>query len=310
MPAYKSGHLTLHSADMTKPGSYDEVFEGCSTVFHPAEVFMSFGFGRDQKNARDDFTVNTPGKLSTASLGGAARTTAMNIVNSINKSSTVTRLIYTSSIAAMSSGFGSNPPIVDESCEPGGSPNDYGPTKRLTEKLFEYEAYLSGGKWSMATGNPGDIVGPILSPHQASETWQGKIACIIQGIPAPQEPGNRPWTFIDVRDIAEAEIRLAESKSLRSGERYLLASGDNVPPESMAMRAMEMYPEWDCAITMAPPAGAKKISRTIPHWMRLQIRSDKVQKKVGIQFRRFDDTFKATIDSLVSVGGIKPKLKK
>merc|ERR1712217_509582 len=116
MPAYKMGQLTLHSADMTKPGSYDEVFEGCSTVFHPAEVFMSFAPGRDVQTAREEFTVNTPGKVGVDSLGGAARTTAMNIVNSINKSSTVTRLIYTSSIAAMATGFGNRPPVVDESC--------------------------------------------------------------------------------------------------------------------------------------------------------------------------------------------------
>ena len=55
MPEYSSGELTLHSADMTKPGAYDEIFEGPVCVFHPAEVFMSFGSGRDQKQARADF---------------------------------------------------------------------------------------------------------------------------------------------------------------------------------------------------------------------------------------------------------------
>lgn len=78
----------------------------------------------------------------------------------------------------------------------------------------------------------------------------------------------------------------------------------------MATRAMEMYPEWECATTTAPPVGAKERSRTSPQWLRLQIRNDKVRKEMGIEFRSFDDTFKATIDSLVSVGGIKSKLKK
>ena len=40
MPEYPD-KLTLHSADMTLEGAYDDIFPGCHTVFHPAEVFMS-----------------------------------------------------------------------------------------------------------------------------------------------------------------------------------------------------------------------------------------------------------------------------
>ena len=73
-------------------------------------------------------------------------------------------------------------------------------------------------------GNPGDIVGPILAPHQAGETWQGKIAAVLRGEPTVQE-GGRPWMLIDTRDVALAEILLAESNNIESGERFLLSSG-------------------------------------------------------------------------------------
>jgi nucleoside-diphosphate-sugar epimerase len=96
---------------------------------------------------------------------------------------------------------------------------------RATEHFFAYEAARSGGKWSVITGNPGDIVGPILSPHQAVETWQGKIATVLSGSPTIQE-GGRPWMLVDARDVAEAEILLAESTNIQSGERFLLSSGD------------------------------------------------------------------------------------
>merc|ERR1719162_2546115 len=95
--------------------------------------------------------------------------------------------------------------IVDESCPPArDAPDGYGHTKKLTEKFFDYAALASAGQWDTLTGNPGDIIGPILSPHQAAETWQGKIGGVIQGVPAPQEGGGRPWLIVDVRDVALA----------------------------------------------------------------------------------------------------------
>lgn len=314
MPEY-GGRLSLYSADMTVAGSYDAIFEGCSTVFHPAEVFMSFGFGRDVKQAKAEF-----GKSFGASpfeKGGmhqAALASSQNIVDSINKSTTVSRLIYTASVASMGGGpVGGHWRLsraIDETHlpQPDGL-QGYGGTKRLTEKFFDFHAQASGGKWDTITGNPGDIAGPILSLHQARETWQGKIAGVLEGTPAPQELAGRPWFLVDVRDVAMCEIFLAESKMVESGARFLLASADKLPPEHIGMRAMELHPKWDCATTLAPGPGAKKVAKTATVWYRSHLDNSKVRAAIGIEFRSFSDTFKATIDSLVEVGGIKPKLK-
>merc|ERR1711971_1144406 len=156
----------------------------------------------------------------------------------------------------------------------------------------------------------GDIVGPVLSPHQAVENWQGKIASIIQGVPPPQDFGNRSWWLVDVRDAAEAEIRLAESKTVRSGERFVLGSGDRVPMEQLWIQAMLLHPDWDCATSVTPMPGTKEVVPFNPGFFRVQMRNDKICRQVGIEFRSFADTFSATLDSLVSVGGIKPRMKK
>lgn len=74
----------------------------------------------------------------------------------------------------------------------------------------------------VAAGNPGDIVGPILSPHQAHDTWQGKVATVLSGKPTVHE-GGRPWLLVDARDVAMAEILLAESGNVESGERFMLS---------------------------------------------------------------------------------------
>jgi nucleoside-diphosphate-sugar epimerase len=184
MPEF-GDRLTVHSADMTQEGAYDSIFDGCHTIFHPAEVFMSFSSGRDMQKAKADFG---PTRVSLSSLNSNAMASAQNIVNSINKSDSVKRLIYTASVASMSpratkdmAQWAANGGIVDERKEPDATGGEnYGITKRQTEHFFSYAAACSGGRWSTIIGNPSDILGPILSPHQAKDTWQGKLAQVIQ----------------------------------------------------------------------------------------------------------------------------------
>lgn len=230
--------LTLHPANMTVKGAYDEIFEGAHTVFHPAEVFMSFSTGSDLNQARKDFGE----AVSLKAMNDQAVRSSQYIVDSINKSSTVRRLVYTASVASImptSQQEYAVHPGIDETREPSAAvvgQNSYAMTKRSTEHLFAYQASISAGKWSAIMANPSDIVGPVLSPHQARETWQGKIAGIIEGVPAPQEDGGRPWMLVDVRDVAEAEVRLAECPDVQSGERFMLTSGDKIWPEDAPKR--------------------------------------------------------------------------
>jgi nucleoside-diphosphate-sugar epimerase len=115
LPEYASGKLKLVSADMTEPGAYDTVFQGPSTVFHPAEVFMS-----DDEKAAATQAIGSPTSLLEV-LHAKSLNAVKNVVGSINKSSTVTRLVYTSSGASMKpqiiQGFEQNP-VIDETREP------------------------------------------------------------------------------------------------------------------------------------------------------------------------------------------------
>ena len=38
LPAYKSGRLTIHAADLDNPGCFDEIFKGCNGVLHVSHV--------------------------------------------------------------------------------------------------------------------------------------------------------------------------------------------------------------------------------------------------------------------------------
>ena len=105
MPEYATGALTLHSADMSVSGAYDSIFVGCDVVFHAAEVFMIFAPGRDLTEAVANFgggqKVNMP---DLEALNQYAMKANQYIVDAINKSGSVSKLIYTSSILAMVDG--------------------------------------------------------------------------------------------------------------------------------------------------------------------------------------------------------------
>jgi hypothetical protein len=76
MDAFKSGRLTIHSADLDDVGCFDEIFAGCNGVLHVSHV---------SDYSDDDYV----------------RRTCAHIVDSINNSGTVSRLIFTSSIAGI-----------------------------------------------------------------------------------------------------------------------------------------------------------------------------------------------------------------
>ena len=115
--------------------------------------------------------------------------------------------------------------------------------------------------------------------------------------------------LVDVRDVAEAEILLAESSDVRSGSRYLLSSGDKIPPESIGTHIMRLFPEFDAAETVAPPKGSTSLGHVHPVWLKVHLRNDLVVRQVGIRFRSFDDTLRSTVSSLMAVGGVKPRMK-
>ena len=78
MLGYSSGRLTLHSADIDNPGCFDEIFKGCNGVAHISHV-------------------------STYTDHDYVKMVCDHIINSINKSETVTRAVVTSSVAAVMS---------------------------------------------------------------------------------------------------------------------------------------------------------------------------------------------------------------
>jgi uncharacterized protein YbjT (DUF2867 family) len=76
MGGYASGRLTLHAADLDRPGCLDEVLAGCHGLAHVAHV--------SDYNDQD-----------------YVRRTCDHVIVSVNRSGSVSRVVVTSSVAAV-----------------------------------------------------------------------------------------------------------------------------------------------------------------------------------------------------------------
>lgn len=328
MGTSNGGRLTLHPADMSVPGAYDAIFKGCDVIFHPAEIFMTFAPGRDIQNAAGKL-ASTGGSVT--NLSAAALKSSQDLVDSVNKSGTVKLVVYTSSILAMMDAdlaFYRDDPVVDERRHPGTAvlgEGSYNCTKDTTESFFFAAASASstsGSPWAAVSANPADVIGPILSRHQSSETWQGKVGGIVAGVEPPQEHSGtkdhrRPWFTVDVRDVAEAQVRIFERLGgsggpgvVTSGDRFLLTDMTRIHPEDIGKRINTLFPNYDAVTTCKPvdvvPGGFEPVN---PVWDRIQTRNDRARDALGMRFTDWDNTITDTVKSLVNIGGVVPRLK-
>lgn len=218
-PAYTSGRLTLHSADLDNPGCFDDIFKGCNGVLHVSHV---------SDYANEDYV----------------RDTCEHIVQSINKSGTVSRLIFTSSIAGIISEISLSElvkrPVLYEDRYPNEEDErrthrnqGYSISKNFSDEYFAAAAENSGGRWDSITLCPADNVGPIQSKHQKNMgPWQHNIEMMLDPDSTPlggypQNGAYRPWMTVDVRDDAACHVALLESVKIKTGERYIAWSTDS-----------------------------------------------------------------------------------
>lgn len=298
MPGHASGRLTLHAADLDVPGCFDAVFQGAGAVAHISHV------------------------STYADMDYVART-CEHIIESIDRSQTVNRVVLTSSIAAVMSEADLQElvrrPVIYEDRwpdeqNPKRTPDrgqGYSMGKAHAERAFS-EAAARGGRWEAITCCPADNVGPILSAHQKDGAWQHQIETMLLGEYA-QTGAYRPWMTVDVRDDAECHIRLLESVRVRNGERYIAASGDYRDVEDICADIDRLLPELrhDApAVTDPFPDQIKaREAEMRAIWALTEIRNDRIRAATGVCFRPLDELIRDCVELLLAVGKVKPKVR-
>ncbi len=297
MPGFASGRLTLHSADLDHDGAFDEIFRGCHGVAHISHV-----------SGYDDPAY--------------VQRVCDHIIASVNGSGSVTRVVVTSSIAAIISEadiheVARRPVFYEDRYPDEMSPKrtpergqGYSIGKLIAERTFADAAQASGA-WDAITCCPGDNVGPIQSAHQKDMgPWQHLIELMLKG-ELVQTGAYRPWMTVDVRDDAEAHISLLESAKVSNGQRYIAWSTDARNVEDICADIDRLLPELrhdTPAVTDPFPERIKAREAELRAiWAGADLRNDRAREVLGVTFRPLDESIRDCVESLLSVAKVELK---
>jgi nucleoside-diphosphate-sugar epimerase len=260
-----SGTLELFEADLLEPGAFDEAMAGCEVVFHVASPFL---LPEQIEDPRRD--VLDP------ALDGTR-----NVLASIDRTPSVRRLVLTSTVGAIFGDYVDVHEMQDETL----AEDYFNTTSTLDNNPYHYaktvaelEAWSAASKqdrWTMVTINPGLVLGPTLGTASDSgslflmnELMSGYF---FYGAP------NFSFTFVDVRDVAEAHVKAAEIDTATG--RYILAR-----PEMVSLTQMSRIIRGRHPTLLGLP------KHTVPDFAvrllgpRFGLTQDYIRKHLGIRF--------------------------
>ena len=258
--------LTLFEADLLREGSFDEAMTDCRVVFHVASPFF---MPEKIKDGRRDMV--DPALLGTR-----------NVLASVERTPTVERLVFTSTVGAIFGDYADvlemDDQVLSEKYVNSTSTvenNPYHYAKTVAEQAA-WEAEAAQDRWRMVSVNPGLILGPSLTPASESgslflleELFKGYF---FYGAP------DFSFTTADVRDVADAHIAAAEQSDAKG--RYIVAAPTMTSFHEMARVIRTRYPR------------DPRLPRTaLPHWPvrvlgpAFGLTQDYIRKHLGIRFQ-------------------------
>jgi nucleoside-diphosphate-sugar epimerase len=300
------GRLELVTANLLVEGSYDEAFAGCSAVMH---VGTAMGYG----------AANNPRQVYDGAVNGTR-----NILNSVKKSGTVKRVVYTSSFAAIahpappgyvftekdwaSDNRGNDPKWIPESIDKSGG-IAYAMAKVETERMANRIA-AEDGRFDVVSVCPLIGLGPLLTrAHELVWSWQWYLGGMLAGKPCGR--GWRGlWNIVDVRDVGEAQALIIESERCRNGARYQLTATDpsgELNVVELQAHLARLFPH----IAVGGPS--KEYDELIRKYGKPfdspRAYSDLARDELGLQTHAVDDTLFETGRTMIELGLVKPALK-
>jgi nucleoside-diphosphate-sugar epimerase len=191
--------LSFSAADLLRDEGWEQAVEGCDHVLHVASPFPP----AQPKDADELIVPARDGTLRVlrASLAGG-----------------VERIVVTSSVAAVA---GSGKPLAERRTEEDWTDlaNDeispYVQSKTIAERAAWDLVREEGAEARLAVVNPGAISGPVLSEDRSFSLQA--IERLLNGMPGVPRIG---WSFVDVRDVADLEIRAMVAPEA-GGERFI-----------------------------------------------------------------------------------------
>ena len=307
----------VDGCDLFTPGSYHAAFEGCTAVFHTAAVLGNSANLESQPLGSGDTSMDVFN-------GGVIGT--QNVIDAINASGSVRRLVYTSSMAAVRGSrhtrrtgpadyewtetdwaYEGIDPEVWESPR-----NAYARSKVETERLVNEAADLSGGGWDAITMAPAMICGPILFKAQVGQ-WIEQIGRLAAGLPtAWPSKYDMYYDIIDVRDLVKAERLAAEStvdhRATVGGPRYVMHGTGGHSALRLGTEVRAVIHEYFPSFVLGEPAMVTSSGERITVEANGVNDCKKAKSVLGATIRPVEDTIRAVIETSIELGVMEPQV--
>ncbi len=289
-----SERLELVRADLLADGSYDQAVEGCDYVMHTASPYEI-----NVKNPQTD--------LVDPAVNGTET-----ILESCLKSGTVKRVIFTSSIAAITDEPDSTKVFSEKDWNTMSSldRNPYHFSKTVAELAAWDFIMKKRPRFDLVTVNPFMVIGPSIGPSLNTSNQ------IIRDIMTGVYPGimDLNWGFVDVRDVARAHVLAMETDTasgryLCSGEamhmRELVALLKSSGFNSFALPKIDLTGKVGTMLMKAlsftqPKDTGIYIRTTIGRTMRYD--NSKIRRELGISFMPVKESLIETVNDMIKWG--------
>lgn len=302
MAAGTPGTLQLFKADLLDRGSFDEAASGCEIVMHTASPFVLDGF-TDAHEA-----------LVRPAVEGTS-----NVLESVNRSPSVKRVVLTSSVAAV---VGDN---IEMTSVPGGILNEehWNSTSTPTHNPYQYSkvaaeraAWEIAGRqsrWDLVSINPSMVYGPALTTASQS----GSVDTLIRMGRGKLFPGlpHLVYGVVDVREVAQAHLAAAFNPA--ASRRYLLSATELTMLEIAGILRARWGWRYLFPFMSVPksvvwlvgplfgPVTREFITKNVGYPLKLD--NGRSVRELGIRYRPIDETLNEHFRQLIDDGLVKRK---
>jgi nucleoside-diphosphate-sugar epimerase len=295
LAANTSGSIKYFKSDLLEKGSYAEGMKGCELVFHTASPFTT-SVENPQRDLIDPAVLGTE-----------------NVLESANQTSSVKRVVVTSSCAAIFTDAidcrkGPNGMLTEEMWNTTASLEyqPYSLSKTLAEKKA-WEMAEAQARWDLVTINPCLVLGPPLNPKATTSESFNILKQLANGAMKSGAP-KMGLGLVDVRDVGEAHFRAGFRPSAQG--RYitcahntnLLELGQVLQPKfggsyPLPTRAL---PKWLLMI-IGPMVNKLFTRKFIRNNVNVEWKADnsKIRKELDMTFRPMQETMEDSFEVLI-----------
>ncbi len=295
-----SGKIKYFKANLLEKGSYKEAMKDCELVFHTASPFKMV-----VKNNQKD--------LVDPALKGTR-----NVLESVNETESVKRVVLTSSVASV---YGDNKD-ADKIANGIFTEEHWNETSTIDHQPYSYSKVVAEkeawainklqDRWDLVTILPSFVLGPGINPKGTSESFS-IVKQLGNGLTKAGVP-NLHLGAIDIRDLADAQIKAgytpeAKGRYIISNEHVTLLKLGQILRSKFGNKYPFPRTEFPKFLVwvFAPFAGYKRKMIQLNIGIKLALDNSKSIKELGMDYRPVSESIVDFFQQMIDNGVIRSK---